>query len=49
VEYFYGSSVEDAFNKLEYDFFYLKNMSVLFDLAIIFQTIRIVIRGQGAR
>lgn len=49
VEYFYGSSVEDAFNKLEYDFFYLKNMSVLFDMAIIFQTIRIVIRGQGAR
>ena len=49
VEYFYGSSVEDAFNKLEYDFFYLKNMSVLFDLAIIFQTIRIVIRGEGAR
>ncbi len=49
VEYFYGSSVEDAFNKLEYDFFYLKNMSVLFDLAIIFQTIRIVMRGQGAR
>ena len=49
VEYFYGSSVEDAFNKLEYDFFYLKNMSVLFDLAIIFQTVRIVIRGQGSR
>jgi lipopolysaccharide/colanic/teichoic acid biosynthesis glycosyltransferase len=49
VEYFYGSSVDDAFNKLEYDFFYLKNMSVLFDLAIIFQTVRIVIRGQGSR
>ncbi len=49
VEYMYGSSVEDAFNKLEYDFFYLKNMSVLFDLAIIFQTVRIVVRGHGAR
>lgn len=49
VEYYYGSSVDDALNKLEYDFFYLKNMSVLFDLAIIFQTVRIVIRGQGSR
>jgi sugar transferase (PEP-CTERM system associated) len=49
VEYSYGSSVDDAFNKLEYDFFYLKNMSVLFDLAIIFQTVRIVIRGHGSR
>lgn len=49
VQYMYGSSVEDAFNKLEYDLFYLKNMSLIFDLAIIFQTIRIVIGGRGGR
>lgn len=49
VEYAYGSSIEDAFNKLEYDFFYLKNMSVMFDLAIIFQTVRIVTGGHGGR
>jgi lipopolysaccharide/colanic/teichoic acid biosynthesis glycosyltransferase len=49
VRYAYGSSVEDAFQKLEYDLFYLKNMSLTFDLAIIFQTIRIVIGGRGGR
>ena len=49
VQYQYGASVEDAARKLEYDLFYLKNMSVLFDLAIIMQTIRIVIGGHGGR
>jgi sugar transferase (PEP-CTERM system associated) len=49
VQYAYGSSIEDAFNKLEYDLFYLQNMSLTFDLAIIFRTIRIVIGGHGGR
>jgi sugar transferase (PEP-CTERM system associated) len=49
VQYSYGSSVEDAFNKLEYDLFYLKNLSPVFDLAIIFKTIQIVVRGSGSR
>jgi lipopolysaccharide/colanic/teichoic acid biosynthesis glycosyltransferase len=49
VQYKYGSSIEDAAKKLEYDLFYLKNMSLSFDLAIIFQTIRIVIGGHGGR
>jgi lipopolysaccharide/colanic/teichoic acid biosynthesis glycosyltransferase len=49
VQLHYGASVEDALAKLEYDLFYLKNMSILFDLAIIFQTVRIVIGGNGAR
>jgi len=49
VQYSYGSSVEDAFKKLEFDLFYLKNMSITFDLAIIFRTIRIVTGGQGGR
>src|SRR5581483_4695495 len=49
VQYQYGSSIEDAFRKLEYDLFYLKNMSVFFDFAIILQTIRIVISGHGGR
>lgn len=49
VSYSYGSSIEDAANKLEYDLFYLKNMSLMFDLAIIFQTIRIVLGGHGGR
>ncbi len=49
VQFSYGASVEDALGKLEYDLFYLKNMSVLFDLAIIFQTVRIVIGARGSR
>src|ERR1051325_6738901 len=49
VQYSYGSTVEDAFNKLEYDLFYLKNMSLIFDLAIIFRTMRIVVGGTGGR
>ncbi len=49
VQYAYGSSIEDAFNKLEYDLFYLQNMSLTFDLAIIFQTIRIVLGARGSR
>ena len=49
VQYRYGASVEDSFNKLEYDLFYLKNLSLVFDLVILFQTIRIVVSGHGGR
>jgi exopolysaccharide biosynthesis polyprenyl glycosylphosphotransferase len=49
VQYRYGSSVQDAIRKLEYDLFYLKNMSVMFDCAIIFKTIGIVLTGSGSR
>ena len=47
VQYGYGASVDDAIRKLEYDLFYLKNMSVFFDFAIMFQTVRIVLTGHG--
>ena len=43
----YGASVEDAFRKLEYDLFYLKNLTILFDCSIILRTCRIVLMGQG--
>jgi lipopolysaccharide/colanic/teichoic acid biosynthesis glycosyltransferase len=49
VKYSYGSSVEDAHRKLEYDLFYLKNMSILFDCAIVLQTARTVLGGHGGR
>jgi len=49
VQYAYGASIEDAFNKLEYDLFYLKNMSLSFDIAIIIRTIGIVFGGRGGR
>jgi exopolysaccharide biosynthesis polyprenyl glycosylphosphotransferase len=49
VQYSYGASIEDAANKLEYDLFYLKHLSLTFDMAIILQTIRIVFSGRGGR
>ncbi|MCL4849834.1 MAG: exopolysaccharide biosynthesis polyprenyl glycosylphosphotransferase, partial [Bryobacteraceae bacterium] len=49
VEYSYGASVEDAIRKLEYELFYLKNMSAFFDLVIVLKTIRVVLRGRYGR
>ena len=48
VCYQYGDSMEDAYEKLEYDLYYVKNYSIFIDLLIIVQTIRVVIAGQGA-
>jgi lipopolysaccharide/colanic/teichoic acid biosynthesis glycosyltransferase len=45
VEYKYGSSIKDAYHKLEFDLFYLKNLSILFDVMIIFRTVGIVLFG----
>jgi lipopolysaccharide/colanic/teichoic acid biosynthesis glycosyltransferase len=49
VRYSYGASVEDAVRKLEYDLYYVKNHSLLLDLVILFKTVRVVLRGEGAR
>lgn len=47
--YPYGSSARDALEKLQYDLYYIKNNSLLFDLAILVQTAEVVFMGQGAR
>jgi sugar transferase (PEP-CTERM system associated) len=49
IQYRYGASEEDALEKLKYDLFYMKNMSLFFDLIILFKTLRIVLFGNGAR
>jgi len=49
VSYGYGASVEDAVEKLNYDLFYIKNMSIFIDLMIILRTVKIVLFGKGAR
>jgi len=49
VNYQYGASVEDSLRKLEYDIFYIKNMSLLLDAKIVLKTIGVVLFGQGAR
>ncbi len=47
VSYGYGSSVRDSIEKLNYDLFYIKNMSILMDVMIIARTVRTVIFGHG--
>ncbi|MEW5803009.1 MAG: TIGR03013 family XrtA/PEP-CTERM system glycosyltransferase [bacterium] len=49
VNYRYGSSIEDAREKLQYDFYYIKNMSIFLDLLIILKTIPIILGRKGAR
>jgi sugar transferase (PEP-CTERM system associated) len=49
IKYQYGSSVEDAKTKLEYDLFYIKHLSLFLDLLIVFQTVQVVLSGKGAR
>lgn len=40
VNFRYGASVEDAYEKLQYDLYYLKNRSLILDAAIILRTLR---------
>jgi lipopolysaccharide/colanic/teichoic acid biosynthesis glycosyltransferase len=49
VKYPYGSSVNDAIEKLRYDLFYIKNFSLFLDLLIIIETVKVVIFGRGGR
>jgi len=49
VKYQYGASVEESKTKLEYDFFYIKHMSIVLDLAILFETAKVMIYGRGAK
>jgi len=48
VRYTYGASVEDALQKLQYDLYYIKNISLPLDLLIIVETIKTVILRRGA-
>jgi len=49
IRYGYGSSVKDAKEKIQYDLFYIKNMSYGLDLLIVFETIKTIVLGRGAR
>jgi len=48
VRYRYGSSIEDAREKLRYDLYYIKNQSPWLDALILLETVRIVLFGRGA-
>jgi len=47
VNYRHGATKEDALEKLQYDLYYLKNMSFLLDLDILLKTVRVVLFGRG--
>lgn len=49
VRYSYGASVEDALEKMQYDLYYVKHMSLMFDLLIALETIKTVLLRRGAR
>ncbi len=49
VRFPYGASMEDARRKLEYDLYYIKNMSMLLDIHILFKTMGVVLFPKGAR
>ncbi|NOY85315.1 MAG: exopolysaccharide biosynthesis polyprenyl glycosylphosphotransferase [Nitrospirae bacterium] len=49
VKYRYGATKEDALEKHQYDLYYVKHLSLFFDLSIMFATVRVVLRGLGAR
>ncbi len=49
INYKYGDSLEDVITKLEYDLFYIKNMSVSLDAYILFHTIKAMLLSRGAQ
>ncbi|MEP6922716.1 MAG: TIGR03013 family XrtA/PEP-CTERM system glycosyltransferase [bacterium] len=49
IKYPYGSSIEDARQKLQYDLFYVKNQSLLLDAIVMFETVKIILSGRGAQ
>jgi sugar transferase (PEP-CTERM system associated) len=48
VRHSYGSTVEDALQKLQYELFYIKHMSIAFDLFIVLATIKTVLVRRGS-
>jgi sugar transferase (PEP-CTERM system associated) len=49
IRYPYAASLEEARAKLQYDLYYVKNLSLLLDLVILFHTAKVVLFGRGAR
>jgi sugar transferase (PEP-CTERM system associated) len=49
VRYQYGASVEETQEKLQYDLYYIKHMSLSLDLLIMFETIKTIVLRRGAQ
>ena len=48
VNYPYATSIHDTYNKLSFDFYYLRNFSIFLDLLILFKTLRVILNYQNA-
>jgi sugar transferase (PEP-CTERM system associated) len=48
VRYRYGASVEDSLEKLRYDLYYMKHLSLVFDLTILVDTLKVIVCRKGA-
>lgn len=49
VRFTYGASIDDSYQKLQYDFYYIKNRSLILDLEIVLRTIWVVLTKKGAQ
>jgi sugar transferase (PEP-CTERM system associated) len=49
INYKYGDTLEDTITKLEYDLYYIKNMSFRLDTYIIFHTVKAMLLSRGAQ
>jgi exopolysaccharide biosynthesis polyprenyl glycosylphosphotransferase len=49
VRYHYGATLDDAAEKLQFDLYYVKNHTLFLDLVILFETVVVVITGEGAQ
>jgi len=49
VRYRYGSSIEDAMEKLRYDLYYIKHLSIAFDFTIVIDTVKVILCAKGAQ
>jgi sugar transferase (PEP-CTERM system associated) len=49
VRHRYAASVEDSLEKLQYDLYYIKNLSPLLDLVILLSTLQVVLFARGSR
>ena len=48
VKYHYGASIEDAAEKLRFDLYYIKHLSIAFDLSIFMDTVKVILSGASA-
>lgn len=47
VKYGYASTIDQIFERMQYDLYYVRNFSLMFDLKIILHTVKIVFSGKG--